>query len=617
MQLNPGGAQQIAYYDFKNRLRAGQVDEVLISDDTLRGRWRNAPAASPGPAPTSAPSPAARPAATPPRPTRPWRYDFETVMLRDEQLLPLLEAQHVRYAATVHPRWPAQVLLFGAVLLFFLLMGRSLLRRLQGQAGGVFAFGRSKGKMVGEGDVTVRFEDVAGVDEAKEELQEVVEFLKSPEKFIRIGARIPKGVLLVGPPGTGKTLLARAVAGEAHVAFFSLSGSEFVEMFVGVGAARVRDLFENAKQSAPCIVFIDELDALGRSRGSNVSNANEEREQTLNQLLVEMDGFESNKGVILLAATNRPEILDRALLRPGRFDRQVLVDRPDRKGRAQILRVHARKVQLAPEVDLDDLAARTPGFAGADLANIINEGALLAARRDKPAVTRAELEEAIERVSAGLERKSRIISPVERRRVAYHEIGHALVGALLPGGSEVTKISIVPRGVGALGYTMKLPTEDRYLMTEAELSAQLAGLLGGRVAEQIVFGDLSTGASNDLQRATELARAMVSEYGMSRAIGPVGLGQERSAFLPTEGLGRLREHGDQLADLVDHEVKRIVESAELEAKMLLTRHRDALEALAQALLEREYLDAASFRGLLDASVGPRPEGPTTVSASRV
>jgi len=610
-EFAPAATATLPYYDFKTRLRAGQVDEVVVGERVIRGRWRTgaAPAATPVPPVPTTPA-APRTIAPGTGLPRGGRFDFETIRVADTELVTLLDQHRVRYAGLPEARSPMPYLMLGLLVLGLVVFGRALARRIQGQTGSVLAFGRSKGRAVGEGEITVRFDDVAGVEEAKEELQEVVEFLKSPDKFVAIGARIPKGVLLVGPPGTGKTLLAKAVAGEAGVAFFSLSGSEFVEMFVGVGAARVRDLFETAKAAAPCIVFIDELDALGRSRGANVLGTNEEREQTLNQLLVEMDGFESNKGVILLAATNRPEVLDAALLRPGRFDRQVLVDRPDRVGRAAILRVHARKVQVGTDVDMDEIASRTPGFAGADLANIVNEGALLAARRNKPAVTRSELEEAIERVSAGLERKSRIISPEERRRVAYHEVGHALVGHLLPGGSRVAKISIVPRGMAALGYTMKLPTEDRFLMTEGELKAQLAGLLGGRVAEQIVFGEVSTGAGNDLQRATELARAMVVDYGMSDAVGPVALGAERSAFLPTEGgMTRMREHGDRLADLVDTEVKRIVSEAEAQAWALLDARRDTLESVAQALLEREYLDGDAFRTLIGLDPAPAEAAP--------
>ncbi|MEI8258731.1 MAG: ATP-dependent zinc metalloprotease FtsH, partial [Deltaproteobacteria bacterium] len=504
------------------------------------------------------------------------------------------------------------------LLVFF---WRSMMKRTQSQQSSVLAFGKNKGKVAGESEITVRFTDVAGVEEAKEELSEIVEFLRNPEKFTRLGAKIPKGVLLVGPPGTGKTLLARAVAGEAAVPFFSISGSEFVEMFVGVGAARVRDLFEQAQMHAPCIVFIDELDALGRSRGANIVGTNEEREQTLNQLLVEMDGFAPNKGVIIMAATNRPEILDTALLRPGRFDRQVLVDRPDRRGREAILRVHARNVKLDVDVDLADIASRTPGFAGADLANIINEAALLAARRDHQTVKRADVTEAIDRVVAGLEKRSRIITPAERERVAYHESGHAIVGEVLPGAERTAKISIVPRGVAALGFTMHLPTEDRYIITEGELKARLAAILGGRAAERIIFNDLSTGASDDLSRATELARAMVTDFGMSDRVGPVTLRHgRRPAFLPTDGGGfESRENGGQLANVADEEVRRIVEEAEARAMEALQSRRPALERIARALIEKEYLDGDDLRGLLEiaraVSVNPPPPAGTDPAGS--
>ncbi|MBI5518244.1 MAG: ATP-dependent zinc metalloprotease FtsH [Deltaproteobacteria bacterium] len=576
----------VPYHEFKRRLRANEVDEVVLSRELLRGRWRH---------------PGQRVAPRAP-------MEFETVRVEDPGLLPLLETQGVRYAGAPPGLGPWVVALYLAGVLALFFGWRALARRFQGGAGGLLAFGRNKGKLVGESDVSVRFDDVAGVEEAKEELKEVVQFLRAPEKFVRIGAKIPRGVLLVGPPGTGKTLLARAVAGEARVAFFSLSGSEFVEMFVGVGAARVRDLFENAKEHAPCIVFIDELDALGRARGANIAGTNEEREQTLNQLLVELDGFEPNKGVLLLAATNRPEILDPALLRPGRFDRQVLVDRPDRAGREAILKVHGRNVRLAVDVDLGELAARTPGFAGADLANIVNEAALLAARRDQTEVHARDLEEAIERVAAGLERRSRIITPEERRRVAVHEVGHALVGEVLPGGSRVARISVVPRGMSALGYTLKLPTEERYLMTEPELRATLAGLLGGRAAERLVFGEVSTGAGDDLRRATDLARAMVTDYGMSEKLGPVSLGGERTgAFLVGVEGTRLREHGERVADQVDEEIRRLVEDAEGAARAILQARRGLLDRVAEALLEKEALDGEELRAMLKVATVPPGE----------
>jgi cell division protease FtsH len=460
--------------------------------------------------------------------------------------------------------------------------------------------GRNRAKIYAQSEIGVTFNEVAGVDEAKAELQEVVEFLKTPKKFQLLGGRIPKGVLLVGPPGTGKTMLAKAVAGEAGVPFFSVSGSEFVEMFVGLGAARVRDLFAQAQEKAPCIIFVDELDALGKARGANPLGGHDEREQTLNQLLVEMDGFDPKKGVIIMAATNRPEILDPALLRPGRFDRQVLVDRPDIQGREAILQVHAKGVKLAPEVDLKVLAARTPGFVGADLANLINEGALLAARKNKTQVEMADLEEAIDRVVAGLEKKARVMSPKERERVAHHEAGHALVAASVPTGDPVHKISIIPRGIAALGYTLQLPTGDRYLLTRSELLDRLAVLLGGRAAEQLTYGEVSTGAQNDLQRAADIARRMVKEYGMSERLGAVAFEPERRPlFLPGgDGLGGGRAYSEETAREIDMEVKRIVDETETRVKDLLSKRDRDLKAIAQRLLEKEVLEGEELRKLL-------------------
>jgi cell division protease FtsH len=467
----------------------------------------------------------------------------------------------------------------------------------------VLAFGKSRGKVWEERDVHVSFADVAGVDEAKEELVEIIDFLKSPGKYRAIGARIPKGVLLVGPPGTGKTLLARAVAGEAKVPFISINGSEFVEMFVGVGAARVRDLFVQAEKAAPCIVFIDELDAIGRSRGGAAQGhgGNEEREQTLNQLLVEMDGLEPKRAVIIMSATNRPEVLDLALLRPGRFDRQIVVDRPDLEGRVQILRVHTRGVLLEPDVDIAVVAARTPGFAGADLANLVNEAALLAARRGRGAVSMHEISDAIDRVVAGLQKKSRLITEHERRRVAFHEAGHALASVLAGSEERVHKISIIPRGMAALGFTMQMPTRDRYIVTESELHTKLIGLLGGRAAEEIVFGEASTGAKNDLQNATEIARAMVTEYGMSEAVGLVSVAQDAPLFLP--GLAGMprggRNVGEHLGDTVDSEVRSIVDAAYRGARALLEENRPALDQLAERLIEVEQLEGEELERLLE------------------
>jgi cell division protease FtsH len=478
------------------------------------------------------------------------------------------------------------------------------------------AFGKTRARVHMEPDTGVTFQDAAGIDEAVEELHEIVEFLKTPEKYRRLGGRIPKGVLLVGPPGTGKTLLARATAGEAGVPFFSLSGSEFVEMFVGVGAARVRDLFQQAQAKAPCIVFIDELDALGKSRNAGMLGGHDEREQTLNQLLAEMDGFDARAGLIIMGATNRPEILDPALMRPGRFDRQVLVDRPDKRGREQILRIHAKNVKLAPDVDLRAVASRTPGFAGADLANVVNEAALLAARRNKNHVTRFEFDEAIERVVAGLEKKSRRINEREKEIVAFHEAGHALVSWHLPFADRVTKVSIIPRGLGALGYTMQLPIEDRYLLTRSELRDRMAGLMGGRVAEEEVFGEPSTGASNDLQQATGVARMMVRDYGMSAALGPIALGDERGpGFLGVKGL-ESRSYSEQTALEVDREVQSMVLEAQDRARELVRTFRDKLDAVAARLLATEVIEEEEITRLWGAKVS-RPgtiDGPGHAAA---
>ncbi len=470
------------------------------------------------------------------------------------------------------------------------------MRRMSGQAGqgpqGLMAFGKSKARVHVEPDTNVTFKDVAGIDEAVEELEEIVGFLQKPEKYRRLGGKIPKGVLLVGPPGTGKTLLARAVAGEAGVPFFSLSGSEFVEMFVGVGAARVRDLFQQAQGRAPAIIFIDELDALAKTRSSSsMMGGHDEREQTLNQLLSEMDGFDPRVGLIVLAATNRPEILDPALMRPGRFDRQVLVDRPDKLGRKAILAIHVKEVTLAEDVNLEEIAAQTPGFAGADLANVVNEAALLAARRGADGVYMRDFDEAIERVVAGLRKKNRRMNETEKRTVAYHESGHALVGLSLPNADPVQKVSIIPHGLGALGYTMQMPLEDRYLMTVDELRDKMAGLLGGRAAEEIVFGRVSTGASDDLKKATEIARVMVTEYGMSDAIGPLGLAERRNRFLGDEMPAMMeRSYSERTAEVVDGEIKRLVSEALERARAVIGERREILEAIAAHLLEHEVID---------------------------
>lgn len=456
--------------------------------------------------------------------------------------------------------------------------------------------GKSKARVYNQGKTGSTFADVAGVDEAKQELQEVVDFLANGEKYRKIGAKIPKGVLLVGPPGTGKTLLAKAIAGEAGVPFLSMSGSEFVELYVGVGASRVRDLFNRAKRQAPCIIFIDELDAIGKTRGSNPNLGNDEREQTLNQLLTEMDGFNGNDGVIVVAATNRPEILDPALRRPGRFDRQVLVDRPDKIGRAEILRVHARPVTLGEDVDLDVIAAQTAGFAGADLANLVNEAALMAARHNRQAVLMADFKEAIERVIAGLEKRSRILTPIERQTVAYHEVGHALVGALMPGGGKVSKISIVPRGLGALGYTLQMPDADRFLLLEDELRGQLATLLGGRSAEEIVFGKVSTGASDDIQKATDLAERAVTQYGMSNTLGPVAFDKNSAQFL--DGSSTRRTISPDVAGEIDRQVKQSIDNAHEMALAILQLNRGLLESMTHILLETEVLEGDQLQTML-------------------
>jgi cell division protease FtsH len=463
---------------------------------------------------------------------------------------------------------------------------------------GVMSFGKSKAKIFAESETKVTFADVAGIDEAKEELEEVVEFLSNPGKFQKLGGRIPKGVLLVGPPGTGKTLLSRAVAGEAKVPFFSISGSEFVEMFVGVGAARVRDLFAQATSQAPCIIFIDELDALGKARGINVMGGHDEREQTLNQLLVEMDGFETNKGVIIMAATNRPEILDPALLRPGRFDRQVLVDRPDINGREAILKIHSENVLLAPEVDLRKIAGRTPGFVGADLANIINEAALLAARKDKEEVGSAEFDEAIDRVVGGLQRKNRVMNSQEKEIVAFHESGHAIVAESVEQADPVHKISVIPRGISALGYTQQQPTEDRYLMTRSELLDRLAVFLGGRVAEELVFGEVSTGAQNDLQRATDIARSMVTEYGMSDRLGLVTYERARQPMFLPESFAPAKTYSEEKAGQIDEEISQVIKQAHERVREILSAQRNVLDDLARLVSQKEVVQGEELRKML-------------------
>jgi cell division protease FtsH len=558
---------RVPYSFFVNQVEAGKVARVYIAQDQITYQLKSATPDQPGEV-------------------------LATTPIFDLTLPQRLEQNHVEFAAAPVPKnnWFGTLLSWVLPPLIFVGIFQ-LFARSSGGAGGL-QIGKSKAKVYVEGSAPkVLFADVAGVDEAKQELQEIVEFLKTPEKYTKLGAKIPKGVLLVGPPGTGKTLLAKAVAGEAGVPFFSISGSEFIELFVGVGSARVRDLFEQAKKQSPCIIFIDELDAIGKSRTSGgFYGGNDEREQTLNQLLTEMDGFSADgTTVIVLAATNRPETLDPALLRPGRFDRQVLVDRPDKIGREAILKIHARKVVLDPNVDLKVIAGRTSGFAGADLANLVNEAALLAARAGRDAVTMADFSEAIERVVAGLEKKSRVLSDKEKKIVAYHEVGHAIVGSLMPGSSKVEKISIVPRGMAALGYTLQMPTEDRFLSSREELQAQIATLLGGRSAEEIVFGSITTGAANDLQRATELAEQMVTSYGMSDTLGPLAYQQRRNDFLGN-GMGMWRNVSPHTAEMIDREIRQIVETAHQQARKILEANRDLLEAIANQLLENEVIE---------------------------
>ncbi|HUW64433.1 MAG TPA: ATP-dependent zinc metalloprotease FtsH [Spirochaetia bacterium] len=522
-------------------------------------------------------------------------------ILPDNDLLGLLRDKQVKYNVeqAVQPGFWANILgsllpMVVLVILFFFMM-----QQTQGGGNRVMSFGKSRARLHSDDKRKVTFDDVAGADEVKEELQEIVEFLKSPKKFIDLGARIPKGVLLFGPPGTGKTLLARAVAGEAGVPFFSISGSDFVEMFVGVGASRVRDLFEQAKKNAPCIVFIDEIDAVGRQRGAGLGGGHDEREQTLNQLLVEMDGFNPNEGIIILAATNRPDILDPALLRPGRFDREVVVDAPDVIGRREILKVHARGKPIAPDVNMDVLARRTPGFTGADLANLVNEAALLAARHNKKVVGMEELENSIERVVAGPEKKSKVISEKEKWMVSYHEGGHALVGHLLPHTDPLHKVSIIPRG-RAGGYTLLLPKEDRYYMTRSQLLDQVTMLLGGRVAEAVVLKEISTGAQNDLERASGTVRRMIMEYGMSDALGPLTLGHKQETPFLGRDISRDRNYGEDVAAQIDREVHSTIDRSYNRAKDLLEQNMEALKAIAQTLFEKETIDAQEFASLMEA-----------------
>jgi cell division protease FtsH len=535
---------------------------------------------------------------------------FKTVRV-DPEISQLLEQYHVTFKGQVQSTflrdlfsWIFPIFLFVGIWYFFM-------KRMGGQQAGFMTLGKNKAKIYMENELNVTFEDVAGVDEAKQELVEVIEFLKEPAKFSELGGKMPKGVLLVGPPGTGKTLLAKAVAGESHVPFFSLSGSEFVEMFVGLGAARVRDLFVQAKQKAPCIIFIDELDALGKARGFGAMGGHDEREQTLNQLLVEMDGFDPKVGVILMAATNRPEILDPALLRPGRFDRHILVDRPDKKGREEILKVHLKNITTVKHLDVEKIANMTPGMVGADLANLVNEAALLAVRRKKKKVGIAEFEEAVERVMAGLEKKNRLINPEERKIVAYHELGHAVVALSLPGTDPVQKISIVPRGIAALGYTMQVPTEDRFLMRKTELLNKIATLLGGRAAEEIVLGDISTGAHNDLAKATDIARSMVKEYGMSGLVGQVYFARERRPLFLETGMQGGGEYSEATAQLIDKEIREVISTQYGKAMEILRAKRDVLDKASVVLLEKEKIEGKDLKELMGIPEEVTPKAETT------
>jgi cell division protease FtsH len=588
MSFGPNGErQEISYSEFKRSLAAGEVAECVLSEGAIEGRIAPADAAA------AADEEEAEDAGE-----GEGAFLFRSVRVEDPGLVDELMAADVPFSAKLPSVW-SQTLVIWLIPLLLLFALWMLLLRGQGMASqSAVSFGKSRAKLVADREVGVSFADVAGCEEAKSELREVVEFLKDPDRFTRYGARVPHGLLLVGPPGTGKTLMARAVAGEAGVPFFSLSGSDFVEMFVGVGAARVRDLFHQAKKIAPCIIFMDELDAIGRRRGVHVSNVNDEREHTLNQLLVELDGFESDTGVILLSATNRPDVLDPALLRPGRFDRQVILDAPDFEGRKAILRVHARGKPIAPGVEFETIARSTPGFSGADLANAVNEAALLAARRGGPMIQQADLEQAVEKVVAGPERKSRRLSDVEKRRVAYHESGHALVAAHCKHADPVHKISIVPRGRAALGYTLQLPTGDRHLVSRSELTDRLRSLMGGRAAEELVLGEVSTGSENDLAQATHIARQIICQFGMGESVGLMHVVQDGGlAGDPAAGWLQ-RDCSEDMARAIDEEVKQILEQAHADACDILADHRDQLYRVAERLLERESIEEAEFRALL-------------------
>jgi cell division protease FtsH len=572
------GPEVIPYSEFLGRLRQDKIKEIAIGDKVITGTMLNKEGTE---------------------------VKFKTVRVSPD-LAKDLEGHDLKFRGEVESTFLRTIISWVVPIFLFLGIWYFMMKRM-GPGAGVMQFGQNRAKLHAEQDVETRFDDVAGVDEAKGELEEIVSFLKEPERYTRVGGRMPKGVLLVGPPGTGKTLISRAVAGEAGVPFFSISGSEFVELFVGVGAARVRELFSQAKEKAPCIIFIDELDALGKARGMSAMGGHDEREQTLQQLLVEMDGFDPRVGVIIMAATNRPEILDPALLRAGRFDRQVLVDKPDLNGRLAILEVHAKRINLADDVNLKVLAQRTPGLSGADLENILNEGALLAGRAERDEVTMANLEEAVDRIVGGLEKKNRVINESEKKRVAFHETGHAMVAAYTPLTDKVHKISIIPRGIAALGYTEQRPTEDRYLMSRSELVGKLDVMLGGRVAEKIVFGEGSTGAANDLQRATDLARAMLTQYGMGTTLGPVTYSRRNQpVFMPQDSsyVPPSQDYSEATAAGLDDELRRLLEEREERVNQVLSEHRDQLDKIASKLLEAEVLDSKDFYDML----GMKPGG---------
>lgn len=558
----------ITYSAFMKHVQQDEVKQVTIVDNVISGKLKDG-------------------------------KDFSTVAPSDDSLIPTLRARDIEIKAELPPQPPWWTTILSSLLPMLLIVGIwfMLMQQSQGGGGRVMNFGKSRARRYDEDNIKITFKDVAGADEAKQELEEVVEFLKHPKKYNDLGAKIPKGVLLYGPPGTGKTLLAKAVAGEAGVPFFSISGSDFVEMFVGVGASRVRDLFEQAKKSAPCIVFIDEIDAVGRQRGAGLGGGHDEREQTLNQLLVEMDGFGANEGIIMIAATNRPDILDPALLRPGRFDRQIVVDRPDIKGRQEILKVHVKGKPISPEVGLGVIARRTPGFTGADLSNLVNEAALMAARKNKNKIDMPEMEEAAERVIMGPERRSRVISDKEKRLTAYHEGGHTLVGMLLDNTDPVHKVTIIPRG-RAGGYTLSLPKEDRYYATRSEMLDELKVLLGGRVAEALVLKEISSGASNDLQRATSLARQMICEYGMSPELGPMTFGHRQDQVFLGRDIGRDKDYSEEVAAKIDKEIRKFIDEAYQKTESLLNENMDKLHLIADALIERETLEGEEIDQLM-------------------